>query len=169
MNSICFYRNDYSCVVNMRNFHSDPICYNEHEKKTKRETQHWKAGTKCASVPLYPIGIHSSIERTKSNWTAQMPTIRIEFIAFFSLYSVGELQINMILNCMPKCFFATATATNAVILEWMRVFNRFWAFWDIQFLLLMRNSMAINSVVFLFWAIECIFQCANEVSRKWLF
>lgn len=38
MNSICFYRNDYSCVVNMRNFHSDPICYNEHERK-KNETR----------------------------------------------------------------------------------------------------------------------------------
>lgn len=38
MNSICFYRNDYSCIVNMRNFHSDPICYNEHEKKETRNT-----------------------------------------------------------------------------------------------------------------------------------
>lgn len=128
MNSICFYRNDYSCIVNMRNFHSDPICYNEHEKKRNEKHNIEKLvpnARRCHYIPLV-YTVQSNAQNQIGPHKCQ-PVV-LSLLHFFSLYFVGELQINMILNCMPKCFFATAIAANAVILKRMLFFNRIWAF-----------------------------------------
>lgn len=52
------------------------------KSRRKRGTVQKKAGTKCALEAHIIPSVYSSIERTKSNWIAQMPAIHVEFIAF---------------------------------------------------------------------------------------
>lgn len=89
MNSICFYRNDYSCIVNMRNFHSDPICYNEHEKKNRNEKYNIEKlvpnARRCHYIPLvYTVQYRThkiKLDRTNANQSYWVYCIFFLFIS----------------------------------------------------------------------------------------
>lgn len=117
MNSICFYRNDYSCIVNMRNFHSDPICYNEHEKKETRNTT-------LKSWYQMRVGAIISHWYIQFNWTHKIKLDRTNanqsywvYCIFFSLFRWRitnkydfELYAKMLLRycyCCECCYFET--------------------------------------------------------------